>query len=51
MHAFAGCTFLIVILKLRVDFARRVQPFGCILVCFATSGQNDDLRKYRQQKQ
>lgn len=49
MHAFTGCTFLIVILKLRVDFARRVQHFGRILACFATSGQNDDLRKYRQQ--
>jgi len=49
MHAFAGCAFLIVILKLRVDFARRVQHFGRILACFATSGQNDDLRKCRQQ--
>jgi hypothetical protein len=49
MHAFAGCAFLIVILKLRVVFACRVQHFGRILACSATSGQSDDFRKYWQQ--
>jgi hypothetical protein len=47
MHAFAGYSIfivIIIIIKLRVVFAGRVQLFGRILASSVTSGQQNECR-------